>query len=91
MIAKRIIFQGRVQGVGFRYTVKDIARGFDVRGSVRNCPDGSVELRVMGEAEEVACFLREITEESSVARHIKTQYSENIPPPENLTGFTIER
>jgi acylphosphatase len=91
MIAKRVIFQGRVQGVGFRYTVKDLARGFDVCGSVRNCPDGSVELRVMGETDEVACFIHEITEESSVARNIKAQYSENIPLLENPTGFTIER
>jgi len=91
LIAKRVIFQGRVQGVGFRYTVKDLARGFDVCGSVKNLPDGSVELQVMGEADEVTCFLREITEESSVARNIKTQYSENIPPLEHSRGFTIER
>lgn len=91
MIAKRVIFQGRVQGVGFRYTVKDLARGFDVCGSVKNLPDGSVELKVMGEADEVAGFLREITEESSIARNIKTQYSETIPPLDPRSGFTIER
>ena len=36
MISKRVIINGRVQGVGFRYTTKDLARGFDVCGSVRN-------------------------------------------------------
>ncbi len=91
MIAKRVIFQGRVQGVGFRYTVKDLARGFDVCGSVKNLPDGSVELQVMGEADEVTGFLREITEESSIARNIKTHYSEIIPPLQHCGGFTIER
>ncbi|TAE91028.1 MAG: hypothetical protein EAZ81_07875 [Verrucomicrobia bacterium] len=33
MVAKRIIFAGKVQGVGFRYATKDIARSFDVCGS----------------------------------------------------------
>ena len=36
MIAKRVIFTGRVQGVGFRYTTKEIATGFDVCGTVKN-------------------------------------------------------
>ncbi|MEE3179555.1 MAG: acylphosphatase [Verrucomicrobiota bacterium] len=42
MIAKRVIFSGRVQGVGFRYTTREIATGFDVVGAVRNLPDGTV-------------------------------------------------
>ena len=50
MIAKQVIFEGRVQGVGFRYTVKDLARGFDVCGEVTNLPDDSVEMLVMGMA-----------------------------------------
>ena len=91
MLAKRVIFEGRVQGVGFRYTVKDLARGFDVRGWVKNLPDGTVELQVMGEPEEVESFIREIAEESSVAHHIKNLTSMKIPPLENCPGFTIER
>ena len=73
MIAKRITFEGRVQGVGFRYTVKDLARGFDVCGSVKNLPDGSVEMQVMGEPEEVSDFIHGISVESSVARNIKNR------------------
>lgn len=91
MIAKRVIFEGRVQGVGFRYTVKDLSRGFDVCGCVKNLADGSVELQVMGEPDEVESFLREITVESSVARNIKNHYAEKIPLLENHTGFRIER
>ena len=49
MIAKKVIFTGRVQGVGFRYTTKQIALGFDVSGTVKNLSDGTVELRLMGE------------------------------------------
>lgn len=91
MIAKRVIFEGRVQGVGFRYTVKDLSRGFDVCGSVRNLPDGSVELQVMGEPDEVEPFIREITVESSVARHIRHHHAEVIPPLANPSGFRIEK
>lgn len=91
MIAKRVIFEGRVQGVGFRYTVKDLARGFDVCGGVKNLADGSVELQVMGEPAEVDAFIREITVESPVARNIQNHYSGTIPLLENRTGFRIER
>ncbi len=91
MIAKRVIFEGRVQGVGFRYTVKDLARGFDVCGWVKNLPDGSVELQVMGEPTEVADFIREINEESPVARNIKQHRVETIPLLGGCKGFRIEK
>ena len=91
MIAKRVIFEGRVQGVGFRYTVKDLARGFDLCGWVKNLPDGSVELQVMGEPDEVDAFIREITVESPVARNIKNHYTDKIPLLENRAGFRVER
>lgn len=91
MIAKRVIFEGRVQGVGFRYATKDLARGFEVCGWVKNLVDGTVELQVMGEEEEVEDFIREIAEESSVAHHITTLRAEKIPLLEGVTGFRIER
>ncbi len=91
MTAKRVIFEGRVQGVGFRYTVKDIARGFDVCGWVKNLPDGSVELQVMGESDEVESFIREIAVESAMASLIHRHDSEDIPPLPDCRGFTIQR
>lgn len=91
MTAKRVIFRGRVQNVGFRYTVKDLARAFDVRGWVRNLSDGSVELQVMGEAGEVAAFIKEIVEESNVAHHIKSHMVETMPLFDGVTGFNILR
>ncbi len=91
MFAKQVIFEGRVQGVGFRYAVKELARGFDVCGWVKNLPDGSVELRVTGDKNEVESYIREIAEESNVAHHIKNLTSVKIPPMENLTGFRIEK
>ena len=86
-----MIFEGRVQGVGFRYTTKEIAKGFDVCGTVKNLPEGTVEMEVMGEREEVEAFLKEIAEESALAHHIKGMHVKNIPPLEGVKGFTIER
>lgn len=91
MVAKRVIFEGRVQGVGFRYTVKDLSRGFEVCGWVRNLPDGSVELQVMGEVEELESFIKEIAEESAVAHHINNLTAVKIPLLEDCSGFRIER
>ncbi len=91
MLAKKVTFEGRVQGVGFRYTVKDLSRGFEVCGWVKNLPDGSVELQVMGESDEVESFIKEIAEESNVAHHIKNLIAVKIPLLENCSGFRIER
>lgn len=89
MIAKRVIFTGRVQGVGFRYTTREIANGFDVTGTVKNLPDGTVELEVAGEPAEVDEYLKEITEESPVAHFIKEVKVDDIPPRDDLRGFRI--
>ena len=89
MIAKRIIFIGRVQGVGFRYITKEIALGFDVCGWVKNLFDGTVEMQVMGDPDEVDDYLREIREESPVARNIKEVKIDDTPLLENAKGFRI--
>jgi acylphosphatase len=89
VIAKRATFEGRVQGVGFRYTVKQLATGFDVIGNVKNLPEGTVELNLMGEEDEVAEFLNEIVEESTLSHYIKTMQLVEIPLLENVKGFII--
>jgi len=91
MIAKKVFFSGRVQGVGFRYGTKQVAMGFDVTGSVRNLADGRVELCVMGEMDEVNEFLREIREESNLAHHILEYSEEEIPLAgmQQVKGFSI--
>ena len=91
MIARQVMFEGRVQGVGFRYTVKDLARGFDVCGFVKNLDDGSVELQAMGEVDELDAFLREIIDESAMARNIRNHRMAEIPLLKNCRGFRIER
>ena len=55
-IRRTIYYSGRVQGVGFRYTTRDIASRFRVSGFVRNLPDGGVELVVEGREIELDRF-----------------------------------
>ena len=88
MTARQVFYEGRVQGIGFRYTVKTIAHGFDVVGSVCNLPDGRVEVRVCGEKEEVEAFLGAIRE-SVLAGHIQKEDVSIIPPLTGARGFTI--
>ncbi len=53
-------FEGRVQGVGFRATVADVARSFEVTGRVSNVSDGTVDLQAEGEAAELVSFQQAI-------------------------------
>ena len=50
-------FRGTVQGVGFRYTVRQIAAEFAVTGYVKNLPDGTVEMVAEGEIRELKRFV----------------------------------
>jgi len=88
MLARQVYYEGRVQGVGFRWTVKNVARGYDVVGWVQNLPDGRVELQVGGEAEQVEAFLAEI-DQSDLKAHIKRSETHPIPPLIGVRGFDI--
>lgn len=90
MAAKQVFYEGRVQGVGFRYTTRNIAKGFDVTGWVRNLPDGRVELHTSGDAEEVDAFLTAI-EESELNAHIRKTERHDIPALTGVKGFEIRQ
>ncbi|MBN1586281.1 MAG: acylphosphatase [Candidatus Omnitrophica bacterium] len=53
-------YSGRVQGVGFRYTVQAMAAEQGLSGWVRNLPDGGVEMRAQGPRERVSALLKAI-------------------------------
>jgi acylphosphatase len=91
MTAKNVLYSGRVQGVGFRYSTKRIASGFDVTGWVKNLPDGRVELQAQSlDAEELEAFLEDI-QQSSLGSHIKQCEVKAIAAQPNLRGFSILR
>lgn len=50
-------FSGRVQGVGFRFHTKEVAKKFSVTGTVQNLEDGRVKVVVEGQIDEVHRFL----------------------------------
>ena len=87
---RRLVFyEGRVQGVGFRFTARRLASGFAVEGYVRNLDDGRVELLAEGERGEVDGFL------DAVAREMggKVRRADVRPRPAGetpLAGFIID-
>lgn len=61
----RAVYTGRVQGVGFRVTVLELARNFPVVGEVHNVADGSVELIAVGEDRPIMDFLKAVDDRFS--------------------------
>jgi acylphosphatase len=84
----QVFYEGNVQGVGFRYSVRQIAKGFDVTGSVRNLRDGRVELLATGEEDEVRAFVEAIGQ-SELRAHIRKQAETPLPNPPDFRGFEI--
>ena len=84
----QVFYEGHVQGVGFRYSVRQIAKGFDITGSVRNLRDGRVELLATGEEEEVRAFLEAIGQ-SELRAHIKKHSEAPLADPPAFRGFEI--
>ena len=58
----QVWYSGRVQGVGFRYKVSNIAAGYDVCGYVENLDDGRVHLFAVGDESQTRRFADEIAE-----------------------------
>ena len=83
-----VLFAGRVQGVGFRYTAQQLAAGYEVRGTVRNLADGRVELLAEGDERELQDFLTGI-EESQLGGFITEKQLKWSEPQNNLKGFKI--
>jgi acylphosphatase len=83
----RVVYRGRVQGVGFRATVQSLASDFDVAGFVRNLPDGTVEVVAEGAASELAGFLDAIG--SRMEEYIEGNRTEVVPAEGELGPFRV--
>ncbi len=89
MLRRTLHYSGRVQGVGFRLTTEQVARGFAVTGLVRNLADGRVELVAEGEPAELDRFEAAVAE--AMAGHIsRTERSESSALG-GFDGFGIAR
>jgi acylphosphatase len=86
----QIFYSGHVQGVGFRYSTKMLAQGYEVTGTVRNLPDGRVELVAEGPREELDAFRKGLqqSELGSLIRNEEIHWSE---PKNEFRGFDIVR
>ena len=88
-VRRRVIYHGRVQGVGFRATSRSIAQRFPVSGYVRNRADGTVELIVDGLIGDVTAFLAAVS--NHFGMHITRTESEPVHGGEPMSGFSVRR
>jgi len=84
---REVMYSGRVQGVGFRYTTQGIAARFDVTGYVMNLPDGRVHLVAEGTAAELRAFLREVND--ALGQYISNAAENALPASGAFSGFEI--
>ncbi len=87
MIAKSIIFTGRVQGVGFRFTARRAASRRQLTGYVRTMPNGSVEMLAQGRSEDVDDCIRDIKD--SFVGYTREAKIEETPLNPQYTDFKI--
>jgi acylphosphatase len=83
-----VFYSGRVQGVGFRVTARHLARGYEVTGTVRNLPDGRVELIAEGAKAELEAFLEGIAT-SELSGFISTRSETWSAAQGGMRGFGI--
>lgn len=86
-VRRQILFSGRVQGVCFRATTREVADRFAVAGFVRNLADGRVELVAEGEPSELDRFVETVQEAmSGFIRNAEISESE---PRDEFNGFAV--
>lgn len=85
---RTVHYSGRVQGVGFRYTARAVAGGYDVTGFVQNLDDGRVRLVVEGDFDQIDRFLADLADKmSGYIRHADMHQSSATG---QFDAFTVE-
>ncbi len=82
----RVVARGRVQGVGFRWHVREAARRAGIRGWVRNCEDGSVELLAAGDPAAVDRVIEAVRSGPPASRvdAVDVRPAAGVPIPEKF-------
>jgi acylphosphatase len=87
---RTILFSGRVQGVGFRMTAVHFASGLALDGTVRNLPDGRVEIIVAGEPAEIDGLASRLREHfGSFVRNVDQSVSDPVPGGKRGRGLRV--
>lgn len=81
--------RGRVQGVGFRFFVRELASLFGVKGWVRNCSDGAVEIYAEGNRDVLREFMERVKDgpRFGSVHDLDVEWTE---PSNDYASFTIE-
>jgi acylphosphatase len=87
VIARHIVFSGRIQGIGFRFTALNIANRYELKGYVLNLPDGDVEMVIHGPAEMIDNCVRDL--QDSFVGSISHIDIEEVTHDPKLTDFKI--
>jgi len=82
-----LYYSGRVQGVGFRYTARDVASSLKVCGWVKNLQDGRVEILAEAEEDTLQNFATQINQLFS--RYIQEVNTEWLPASGEFHDFQI--
>lgn len=90
MVDRGFVLKGRVQGVGFRWWTRQTAERLGIVGTVRNLPDGTVEVMARGDAEAVERFADKMRAGPSVAR-VDEVREVAASLSEKVDTFAIER
>jgi acylphosphatase len=83
----RVVYTGRVQGVGFRYRAVELARDFPVTGWVKNLPTGQVELWAEGNENDVTSLLAAVR--SCWGSFIRSEQAEWGPATGRYSTFDV--
>lgn len=89
MARQTIHFSGHVQGVGFRFIVRQIASAFPVTGYVRNLSDGRVQLVAEGDDSQIDGLIKRIREK--MQGYVDTVTIEKSPASGEFGRFEIRR
>ena len=89
-VARKFLIRGEVQGVGYRFFAQRAAARHQVRGHVRNCADGSVEVVAEGAANEVEEFKKDLVAGPQWSRVDQVEEI-NLEPTGLYANFRIER
>ncbi|HKV12689.1 MAG TPA: acylphosphatase [Thermoanaerobaculia bacterium] len=90
MPAFRLWVSGRVQGVGFRWFTRKVARELGLSGRVRNLPDGRVEVEVAGDPQKLDAFRERLRQGPPGSRVTRLDEQEMTADPA-WDGFEIDR
>ncbi len=90
VIARKFMFSGAVQGVGFRFFTQRVAARYQIRGYVRNLEDGRVEALAQGGERSVEAFKQDLTAGPRFSR-VDDVEEIVIEPNEAFSSFRIER